>query len=177
MNDRLKKSHWIKHGLKTLASAGESALKVGTMSSQLNVSRGSFYWHFQDAADFRSQLLQSWQESTTTQVIQNLAEKAERSRLKYLMRRAFVGDRSLDRAIRSWAMHDDEVAKVVEAVDTERVQYIAKLLAKAGVEDQLALDRAAFIYWAYLGQEIVVGSRHSSIRVSVLDEISELLES
>src|ERR1700731_1432717 len=58
MNDRLTKSDWIRHGLRTLAKDGPNALKVGPMSTKLKVSRGSFYWHFRDIADFRSQLLQ-----------------------------------------------------------------------------------------------------------------------
>src|SRR5260370_20230907 len=88
MNDRLTKSDWIKHGLRTLANDGANALKVGPMATRLKVSRGSFYWHFRDIADFRSQLLRSWQERATDQVIQELDEKAQPDRLKHLMKRA-----------------------------------------------------------------------------------------
>ena len=80
MDDRLTKSVCIEHGLRTLASGGANALKVGPMAKQLKVSRGSFYWHFRDIADFRSQVLQCWQERTTEQVIRNLeAAKAAKS--------------------------------------------------------------------------------------------------
>jgi AcrR family transcriptional regulator len=46
VDDRLTKSDWIEHGLRTLARDGANALKVGPMATQLKVSRGSFYWHF-----------------------------------------------------------------------------------------------------------------------------------
>src|ERR1700724_2716783 len=62
MNERLTKDDWITHGLRTLANDGANALKVGPMATKLKVSRGSFYWHFSDIADFRAQLLRSWQE-------------------------------------------------------------------------------------------------------------------
>jgi AcrR family transcriptional regulator len=177
MKDRLNKSDWIGHGLRTLAKEGPNALKVGPLSTKLKVSRGSFYWHFRDIADFRSQLLQSWQESSTDQVIQDLdAREAEPGRLKHLMRQAFRGTRSLDRAIRSWATVDKNVAKIVASVDSRRVASIAKLLAEAGVESERALDRAAFLYWAYLGQTIVMDTRHSSMSVEALDEIGALFE-
>src|SRR5277367_3768412 len=104
MNDRLTQSDWIRHGFRTLAKQGANALKVGPMSTELKVSRGSFYWHFRDIADFRSQLLRSWQETSTDQVVQDLdAREGEPGRLKQLTRRAFAGTRNLDRAIRSWA--------------------------------------------------------------------------
>src|SRR5262249_61263751 len=117
MNDRLTKSDWIQHGLRTLANEGANALKVGPMATTLKVSRGSFYWHFRDIADFRSQLLRSWQERTTDQVILELeAAKAEPDRLRHLMKRAFVAKQSLDRAIRSWAAENQDVARIVASV-------------------------------------------------------------
>lgn len=178
MNDRLTKSDWIRHGLQTLASDGPNGLKVGSMATKLNVSRGSFYWHFHDIADFRAQLLESWQERMTDQVIQELeTAKAEPDRLKHLLQRAFGGRRDgLDRAIRSWAAEDGDVAAVVASIDARRVAYIAELVVAAGVDKQRALPRAAFMYWAYLGQTVVMDSRHSSIPASAIDDIGALFE-
>ena len=177
MNDRLTKDDWLQQGLRTLANDGANALKVGPMSARLKVSRGSFYWHFRDIADFRSQLLQSWQERSTDQVIRELeAEKAGPDRLKHLMKRAFNVNRKLDRAIRSWATEDEEVAALVASVDVVRIAYIAKMLMTAGVDGQRARARAAFLYWAYLGQTIVMDPRHSSITAAAIDDISDLFE-
>ena len=176
MSERLTKSDWLEHGLRTLAKDGANALKVGPLSASLKVSRGSFYWHFHDLADFRAQLLRSWQERTTDQVIQDLDGTAEPDRLKHLMRRAFNVKPRLEQAIRSWAAEDDEVAALVAAVDDRRVAHIAKLLVAAGVEGQRALDRAAFIYWAYLGQATVMDPRHSAIAAPALEDISHLFE-
>ena len=177
MNDRLTKSDWIDQGLRTLATDGANALKVGPMAEKLKVSRGSFYWHFKDIGDFRSHLLQSWQERSTDRVIRQLeAEKAEPDRLNRLMKRAFSVKRDLDRAVRSWAAEDDDVARIVAAVDAARVAYIAKMLVAAGVESQRARTRAAFMYWAYLGQPIVMDTRHASITAAAIDDISELFE-
>jgi len=187
MTDRLTKSDWVNHGLRTLANDGANALKVGPMATQLKVSRGSFYWHFRDIADFRAHLLRGWQERTTDRVIREIEAEAEPDRLKHLMRRAFDVKRGSDwatsyyewgaeRAIRSWAGEDADVAIVVASVDAGRVAYIAKLLVAAGAQGQLALHRATFIYWAYLGQAIVMDPRHSSIAASAMDDISDLFE-
>lgn len=176
MNDRLTKSDWIDHGLRTLANEGANALKVGPMATKLNVSRGSFYWHFRDIADFRSQVLRSWQESLTDQVIEDVAGKAGPERLRHLLRRAFVARRSLDRAIRSWAAEDGAVAAIVAAVDARRVAYITGLLVDAGVDSRKAASRAAFMYWAYLGQALIMAPRHASIAAGAMDDIGDLFE-
>ena len=177
MNDRLTKTDWIRQGLRTLATDGANALKVGPMSTALKVSRGSFYWHFRDIADFRSQLLRSWQERSTDQVIRELeAQNAEPGRLKHLLKLALTTKRGLDRAIRSWAAEDEDVAKVVAAVDDRRVAYIARMLVASGVESRQAHPRAAFMYWAYLGQTMVMDPRHSSLSPAAIDDISDLFE-
>jgi AcrR family transcriptional regulator len=177
MNQRLTKAEWIRHGLRTLANQGAHGLKVGPMATRLKVSRGSFYWHFRDIADFQSQLLRSWQESSTDQVIQDLdARAADADRLRDLMRRAFSGSRKLDRAVRSWAAQDPDVGAIVAAVDARRVARIAGLLAEGGVDRERADSRAAFLYWAYLGQPVVMDPRHASLSPSALDDISGLFE-
>lgn len=187
MTDRLTKSDWIGHGLRTLASDGANALKVGSMAKALHVSRGSFYWHFRNFADFRSQLLRGWRERTTDRVIQALDAEAGPDRLGHLLERAFGDGQGSDRVtltdewlaergIRSWAAEDEEVGAVVASVDAGRVEYIANLLVAAGVERQRALARAAFMYWAYLGRAFVMDRRHSSIAASALRDIGGLFE-
>ena len=177
MSERLTKTDWIRHGLRALARDGPNALKVGAMATKLNVSRGSFYWHFEDMAAFRAQLLESWREVSTDQVIRDLdARDGDPERLKRLLRRALSGPRMLDRAMRSWAGEDEEVAKVIASVDARRVERIAGLLIDAGVDRERAHYRAAFLYWAYLGQAVVMDPRHASIADWALDEISALFE-
>jgi len=177
VNDRLTKADWIRQGLRTLAGNGPSGLKVGSMSASLNVSRGSFYWHFRDITEFRSHLLRDWQERTTDQFILDLeAENAAPDRLKFLLRRAFNEKRNMDRAIRAWGAEDADVAATVAAVDAKRVAYMAKLLTAAGVPTKAARDRATFLYWAYLGQTIIMDASLSSIAASAIDDLSDLLE-
>ena len=177
MSDRLGKADWIRHGLRTLAREGSGGLKVGPMAAALKVSRGSFYWHFRDIADFRTQLLRSWKEGGTDQVIRELASStAEPERLERLMRRAFVEREGMDRAIRAWATQDEEAAAAVATVDAGRVAYIAGLLAARGVDPRAAHQRATFIYWAYLGRAIVMDPRHDSIPPAALADISRLFE-
>jgi AcrR family transcriptional regulator len=173
--DRLTRSAWLDHGLRILARQGADALKVGALATGLNVSRGSFYWHFKDISEFRLQLLQRWQERTTDQVIEGIdASIVGAARLTHLMKLAFNEDRSLDRAIRAMASTDADVAKMVASVDARRVGYMAKWLIEAGVESQRALPRAEFLYWAYIGQSAVMDPRHSAITELDVDDLSAL---
>ena len=173
--DRLTREQWIAHGLRTLAREGEGALKTGMLAEGLQVSRGSFYWHFESIADFRSQLLAVWRERATDDVIREIDSSiVGPARLTYLMKLAFDEDRSLDRAFRAWAANDLKAAKVVATVDARRVTYIAKLLRESGVESRKSMPRAEFIYWAYIGQSSVMNVTHGTITESDLHDLSGL---
>jgi AcrR family transcriptional regulator len=173
--DRLTRSAWLDHGLRILARQGADALKVGALATGLSVSRGSFYWHFKDINDFRLQLLERWRERTTDQVIEATDSSiVGAARLTHLMKLAFNEDRSLDRSIRAMASTNAAVAEMVASVDARRVAYMAKLLVESGVESQLALPRAEFLYWAYIGQSAVMDPRHSAITERDIDDLGAL---
>ena len=177
MDARLTKQDWINCGLRTLATDGASALKVGAMAVALGISRGSFYWHFKDIADFRGQVLLGWRDRTVDQVIREFEDDhAKPGRLQRLVKRAFFGKRGLDRAIRMWAADEPEVAAMVAAVDARRVAYMAELLIAAGVDADQAQPRAAFIYWAYLGQAIVMDPASAAIDETAMEVIADLFE-
>src|SRR5262249_21351458 len=134
------------------------------------------YWHFRDIADFRSQILRSWQQRMTDQVIQEVAGKAEPDRLRHLLKRALVEKPRLDRAVRSWAAEDEDVATIVASVDARRVAYIANFLSGGGGKSRGAFPRAPFMYWFFFGRVFVMAARHDSIPASALDDISGLFE-
>ena len=173
MVERLTKADWVSEGLRTLATEGVTGLKVGAMSDRLKVSRGSFYWHFTDIAALRDNLLREWRDAATEQVISRIDADEPADRFRVLMRRAFSSDRTLERAIRSWAATDSDVAVVVAEVDARRIGYISSVMADRGVAD--ALPRASFIYWAFLGQPLIMDTENACLAEGQIDRICKLL--
>lgn len=178
MRDRLKKADWLRLGHRTLAREGPAALKVAYLAAELGISRGSFYWHFRDAADFKSQLLSYWRARNTDRVIRDLdARNAEPDRLNDLLRRALGAKRDrLEEAVRRWAAEDADVARVVAANDARRIAHITKLLTESGVPSARARGRATILYWAYLGQATMAAQRNSAISDTAIDDLSEIFE-
>ena len=98
------------------------------------------------------------------------------SRLSLLLRRTLRPGRGLERAVRAWAAEDPEAAAAVAAVDTRRLARVEALLREAGVAPRHAGPRAAFLYWAYLGQSVVIDPRHNTIDLEAIDDIAGLFE-
>jgi AcrR family transcriptional regulator len=45
-----------------LAEEGITALEIDRICSRLDVTKGSFYWHFTDIAGYRAMLIEAWGE-------------------------------------------------------------------------------------------------------------------
>src|ERR1700716_3730304 len=57
---RLSADDWIQAGFALLADGGPNALRIDRLCERLNVTKGSFYWHFTDMQGYRSALVEAW---------------------------------------------------------------------------------------------------------------------
>ncbi len=175
---KLSREDWLQHGMKTLAEEGFAALKADLLARSLNVSRGSFYWHFRDLQEFHGALIEDWQSRATQQVIDWIEQTAKADqRLTLLMRRAWSVNNRTERAVRAWATHSPQIAMRLEAVDKQRIDYIASLLKSTGLTAKQARARATFAASAYLGRIVLGDGPYARMAPRDLDDIVALLQS
>ncbi len=62
---RLSREDWLENSLTVLSEEGLAGLQIQGLSAALSVSRGSFYWHFEDRQDFIRALLAYWYKEYT----------------------------------------------------------------------------------------------------------------
>ncbi|MFK7955031.1 MAG: TetR/AcrR family transcriptional regulator [Lysobacterales bacterium] len=178
MTERLSKQDWLDHGLKTLAHSGFQGLKADLLCKSLEVSRGSFYWHFKNLKDFHLALLAHWKSVVTEATIDDLNRHTDSSeQLAELMVRAFTMAPGLENAVRSWALHSAAVGQAVATVDTLRINYITKLLSDAGLPERQACARAVFVYAASLGQSNIWSDNLKSLDKAAIGELARILKS
>jgi AcrR family transcriptional regulator len=174
---RLSRSDWLDHGLRVFARSGPDALKVEPLAKSLNVSRGSFYWHFRDLEEFHSALLARWKERATADIIARAEqEPGPSARLRLLIQIGMTGDNALERNMRSWAAQSSAAADAVVSIDEARTKYMSRLLRLAGVPRKQAHARALFLYWAYVGR-VMVSQGQRSLPDQELDSLAALLQS
>ncbi|CAL74271.1 putative transcriptional regulator protein [Bradyrhizobium sp. ORS 278] len=152
MSDQLSAGDWLDQGLKILASQGFTALKAEPMAKAMGVSRGSFYWHFEDVSAFHAELLKHWREIAAEQIITGVESSAgTEPAIAVLLRRTFTIKATLERAVRSWAASDAIAQQAVQAIDKRRLGYVQSLLVAEGLGPEIAAARAQVLYWAFLG--------------------------
>ena len=146
---------WVTIGRKVLARSGIDSVKVEPLARALGVTKGSFYWHFEDRAALLEAMLEAWEQLGTLALIA-AAEASGASpaeQLRSIAARAFGADGSEERALRAWGAHDERAGDVVARVDRRRLSFIGERMRAHGLSAEAAEARARLIYAAYVGEQ------------------------
>lgn len=128
---RTPRSEWIRQGLRALAEGGPDAVRIELLAKEAGVSRGGFYWHFEDRSALLAAMLDTWEQTTTEEVARRLESEggdtsAKLRRLFTLTSRSAV---KTDLAIRDWARRDHSVAERLRRIDNRRMGHLRALFA------------------------------------------------
>jgi AcrR family transcriptional regulator len=142
---RTPRTSWIDAGLMALAAGGPEAVRIEPLAEVLGVSKGGFYWHFDDRHALLEEILDTWERLVIDEAIERV--EAEGGDAKAKLRRLFALGRSaatassrntsvplrallkIDLAIRDWSRRDRAVAKRLRRVDNRRIAYMRSLFA------------------------------------------------
>jgi AcrR family transcriptional regulator len=149
-NGHLGKAHWLRAARLALLHGGPAGVRIEQLARDLKVTKGSFYWHFRDRKDLLEALLREWEDETSSMFAETAAHGSIRDGLQWLMeevgRRVVAserGDMPSDAAMFGWAATAPDVAKRVNRVERERIEFLTRVAGSA--------DRAQFVYLAYVG--------------------------
>lgn len=153
---RLSPEDWLDAARHVLIRSGVTSVKVDGLARDLNVTRGSFYWHFVDRADLLDRLLTSWVAHNTGPFMRVL-EVDQGEPIVQLLRYCEVWldgslfDPDFDAAVRDWARGSEAVALVVRRADDERVAVLVRLFTELGYDPSEATVRARTLYYHQIG--------------------------
>lgn len=158
---RLSREDWILAGFQALSRSGVAALKVEALARTLDTTKGSFYWHFKDAAAFENAMLDYWKSRATEEVMATAARESAspRENLRALariiteLRDEAKGGFHSESAINRWAAADSRVARVRLDIDQVRLDYLERQFTHAGFSDARAKLLGQIFYATVIGLE------------------------
>lgn len=65
---RLTREQWLEQAMAILGVQGVSGLSLNNLINKFDVTKGSFYWHFENQADFHAALVDYWHQKHTLEV-------------------------------------------------------------------------------------------------------------
>jgi AcrR family transcriptional regulator len=179
---RTPRSSWIEEGLRALGGGGPEAVRIEPLARALGVSKGGFYWHFDDRRALLGELLDTWERKMIDDVIERVEREGgdARAKLRQLFALASSSEtRSLmkaELAIRDWARHDKRVAARLRRVDNRRMDYMRLLFAGFCPDEDDVEVRCMLALSLFIGSNFIAAEHGARSRADVLDLAMRRLE-
>lgn len=178
MKNKLDREAWLQRSLEVLREEGISGVRIERLARDLNVTKGSFYWHFKGLDDLRQSLLTFWVEQYNDVIMASPefldAESAE-GLLAAVTRVREAGLDKYELAMRAWADQDKRADQVVREVYETRKAFIGGFFKQLGFRGLDAEVRVRLML-SYLSWEPSMYLDDSESRhKSVLKLLHELL--
>jgi len=166
--------------MELLRTRGTGGVRVLPLAKQLGVSRGSFYWHFEDRDDLLRGMLDWWDREMTDGVIRiaNQSRGSARKRLTAVAEDVVRFRRNAyDAAMRTWAEGDKSAAKTLKRVVRKRLDYVTSLFREAGFSPAEARARGDLLAVYIMSEDSILAHETLETRLRLLRRQIRLLTS
>ncbi len=152
---QLQRFDWLQQALDIFVSEGIAAVRITRLAEDLGVTRGSFYWHFENREDLVGALVEFWQSKNTPALGKAVGEAHSLAdgifRFFEICIDTSQFDPRLDLAIREWSRRSDTIRALVDREDQARIELLRSFFTRFGFGMPLALVRARVLYYAQIG--------------------------
>ena len=177
---RTPRSSWSEEGLRVLAAGGPYAVRIEPLAHALGVTRGGFYWHFDDRRALLEEILDAWERASVDEVIERVDSDGgdARTKLRRLSALAASSDEPLriDLAVRDWARREQAVADRLRRVDNRRMDYMRSLFGAFCPDEDDVEARCMVFYSLWIGSHFVAADHRARGRADVVKLALKLLD-
>lgn len=177
---RTPRSGWIDEGLRALAAGGPDAVRIEPLARALGVTKGGFYWHFDDRRALLEEMLDTWERESIDEVIERVEGGGgdARAKLRRLSAIASSSDELLriDLAVRDWARREQTVGERLRRVDNRRMDYLRSLFGAFCPDEDDVEARCILIFSLWIGSHFIAADHGARSRAEVLELALRRLE-
>lgn len=159
---QLDRDAWIDTATDILAEEGVAGLRIEVLAKALNVTKGSFYWHFQDRRTLLIAVLERWRDGRVRDIIkQTEAQPGKELEQIYHVIDIYSTRRNsrgmmIELAVRDWAHRDPDARAIVAEVDQLRLCRSRDLFLACGVSAEEAASRCMLLYAYVFGISLMI---------------------
>jgi AcrR family transcriptional regulator len=176
-NVQTPREAWIEAALKALAAGGPDAVRVEALAASMGVSKGGFYWHFENRQALLDEMLDTWEKAVVEDVIERLKSGPAdpRAKLQHLFELAKSVDFAVELALRDWSRRDGEVAERLRRIDNRRMEYLRSLFGQFCADADDAEARSLLAFSLFIGSYFVAARHPEKTRSEVLQLATDRL--
>ena len=163
---------WIQEGLRALGVGGPDAVRIEKLAQALGVTKGGFYWHFEDRPALLEEMLAAWERLVVDEVIVRVESEGGDARARLRRLSALAGSSPdlmrIELAVRDWARRDKAVARRLKRVDNRRMEYMRSLFGEFCPDEDEVEARCMVFYSLWIGSHFIAADHGSRSRADVL---------
>lgn len=178
---QLDREAWIAAAFDILAEEGLAGLRVEVLAKRLEVTKGSFYWHFKDRSDLFQSVLLSWKEGRIQDILKQTSNEpgGELEQIHRVIglyaaspsRRGML----IELAVREWAQRDAAAAAIVAEVDRQRLVCARDLFLARGMSMREASSRSLLLYAYVFGASLMNYDNFDDDLPRLKEDVAELV--
>ncbi|MET8650499.1 TetR/AcrR family transcriptional regulator [Nocardia aurea] len=151
---RLSYEAWVDGALGLLAREGVSAVKIPRLCQELGVTKGSFYWHFDDMDQLMAAMAHRWsaRQSEIIRALGAIESIPVEQRIANMAANLIdQGTWATEATVREWARTDETVAETVRAMDRQIFDTVRQAMLDLGFDPEQARLRAGAMVYLGIG--------------------------
>src|ERR1700737_3233674 len=169
---RTPRASWIQEGLRALGVGGPDAVRIEKLAEALGVSKGGFYWHFEDRPALLAEMLDAWERVVVDEAIDRVEGEGGDPRAK-LRRLSALASSSpdlmkIELAVRDWARRDKAVATRLRRIDNRRMEYMRSLFGAFCPDEAEVEVRCMLVFSVFIANEFIAADHGARSRADVL---------
>lgn len=171
---RTPRSDWIEEGLRALGAGGPDAVRIELLAEALGVTKGGFYWHFDDRRALLGEMLDAWERVGVDEVIEQVEAAGGDApdklwRLWRLASEESIGDlMKIDLAVRDWARRNKAVGERLRRVDNRRMDYMRSLFDAFCPDADEVEARCLIAFSLWIGNHFIAADHGERTRNEVV---------
>lgn len=150
----IRREDWIRTALKVLHKEGHQEITPARLARRLEVTRGSFYHHFNSVDDFTDAIVERWETQGIEAGFRDATLKGQTplGQLKHMTEFIWTRSFHLELAMRAWGLANPRVAGHLARIDTGRRQRVADLMAlHFGGNRERGEQTADLLFYSFIG--------------------------
>ena len=174
----LTKDDWLAAAMDLLRTRGIAGVRILPLAKRLGVTRGRFYWHFEDHDDLLRSMLDWWDREMTDSVIRFSGETrggVERRLMAIAEEVVRSNANRYESAIRTWAESDKRAANTLARVVHKRIDYVTDLFREAGFAPAQAQARGNLLAVYIMSEDSILAEETVETRLRLLRRQIRLL--
>lgn len=178
---QLDRDAWVTGAIEVLADEGIAGLRVEVLAKRLKVTKGSFYWHFEDRRDLLMAVLKKWRDGRIRDITkQTRVPPGKELEQIYHVIDVYSASRNrrgmmIELAVRDWARRDPDAGAIVAEVDEIRLRCARELFLACGVPLEEASSRCMLLYAYVFGISLMIYDKFDSDVPRLKRDIADLI--